>query len=596
MYLPEESFMRQFQNRKGAPTYERDALRNYEELADRVVHQLPRARYMIDMDNAIEAMKNKVKQDPDDVSSRVVAEIEKHYDSSIQPKISPAATFLGNLGFAWYMGANPSAALVQLFQISGVTAPYLYPVYGINNVNSELYQAARDFFGGKTEVGRGIFSIKNNPNLTATEKKAIQELYDLNVIPPAATEVGDIETMTGLKSSTPMERTLKKINMIMGYMFQNAERFNREVTALAAFRLEYNRSKDYAKAMQAANDTVVETQGDYSDVGTARVFKHPAAKVLLMFKKFMQMMIYMYSRNMQIMMQKGFTPEEKRIARNRLTGLLAASAMTSGVTGMPFYWIAETIMNAIGDDDDPYYDFTTSLRETMPEFIVSGIPSALTQGNIASRTGFRDMPLIGFMPGVGSGASKSSDAEGVIMDTLKVATGPVGGLFLNIGRGVDQINDGKVYRGLETMAPSQIKNFMKGYRFVDEGTATTLRGDPLGEVTTYDAAMQALGFAPLPIATQQEKNNAVVKIQTEAMRSKQRAYALINLAQDSNDSEGFDDALKLVDEHNKRFPGFEIKPDQLISSLEKHAKRSAEMLNGVYIEKGLRPYLNKIAD
>jgi len=596
MYLPEESFMRQFQNRKGAPTYERDALRNYEELADRVVHQLPRARYMIDMDNAIEAMKNKVKQDPDDVSSRVVAEIEKHYDSSIQPKISPAATFLGNLGFAWYMGANPSAALVQLFQISGVTAPYLYPVYGINNVNSELYQAARDFFGGKTEVGRGIFSIKNNPNLTATEKKAIQELYDLNVIPPAATEVGDIETMTGLKSSTPMERTLKKINMIMGYMFQNAERFNREVTALAAFRLEYNRSKDYAKAMQAANDTVVETQGDYSDVGTARVFKHPAAKVLLMFKKFMQMMIYMYSRNMQIMMQKGFTPEEKRIARNRLTGLLAASAMTSGVTGMPFYWIAETIMNAIGDDDDPYYDFTTSLRETMPEFIVSGIPSALTQGNIASRTGFRDMPLIGFMPGVGSGASKSSDAEGVIMDTLKVATGPVGGLFLNIGRGVDQINDGKVYRGLETMAPSQIKNFMKAYRFVDEGTATTLRGDPLGEVTTYDAAMQALGFAPLPIATQQEKNNAVVKIQTEAMRSKQRAYALINLAQDSNDSEGFDDALKLVDEHNKRFPGFEIKPDQLISSLEKHAKRSAEMLNGVYIEKGLRPYLNKIAD
>jgi hypothetical protein len=596
MYLPEESFMRQFQNRKGAPTYERDALRNYEELADRVVHQLPRARYMIDMDNAIEAMKTKIKQDPDDVSSRVVAEIEKHYDSAIQPKISPAATFLGNLGFAWYMGANPSAALVQLFQISGVTAPYLYPVYGINNVNSELYQAARDFFGGKTEVGRGIFSIKNNPNLTATEKKAIQELYDLNVIPPAATEVGDIETMTGLKSSTPMERTLKKINMLMGYMFQNAERFNREVTALAAFRLEYNRSKDYAKAMRVANDTVVETHGDYSDVGTARVFKHPAAKVLLMFKKFMQMMIYMYSRNLQIMMQKGFTPEEKRIARNRLTGLLAASAMTSGVTGMPFYWIAETIMNAIGDDDDPYYDFTTSLRETMPEFIVSGIPSALTQGNIASRTGFRDMPLIGFMPGVGTGASRSDDAEGVIMDALKVATGPVGGLFLNIGRGIDQINDGKVYRGIETMSPVQVKNFMKSYRFVDEGTATTLRGDPIKEVNTYNAAMQALGFAPLPVATQQEENMRKLKVQTETVRSRDRVYAMLNLAQDANDSEGFDDALKLMDEHNKRFPGAEITTDQILSSLEKHAKRSAEMLNGVYIEKGLRPYLNKVAD
>ena len=206
------------------------------------------------------------------------------------------------------------------------------------------------------------------------------------------------------------------------------------------------------------------------------------------------------------------------------------------------------------------------------------------------------MPLLGYIPGLGSGASKADDAEGAIMELAKAATGPVGGLFLNFARGLDQVGDGKVYRGIETMSPSTLKNFMKSYRFTTEGQATTLRGDPLGEVTTYDAAMQALGFAPLPIATQQEKNNAVLKIQSEAMRSKQRAYTLLNLAQDANDSEGFDDALKLVNEHNKRFPGFEITTDQIFSSLEKHAKRSAEMLNGVYIEKGLRPYLNKVAD
>jgi hypothetical protein len=494
------------------------------------------------------------------------------------------------------MGANPSAALVQLFQTPAVTAPYLYPVYGITNVNSELYQAARDFFGGTVKPGQGFFSIKNNPSLTDIEKKAIKELYDLNVIPPAATEVGDIETMTGLKNSTPAERTAKKINMVIGYLFQNAERFNREVTALAAFRLEYKRSNNFEKAMNAANDAVTNTQGDYSDLNAARVFKHPAAKVLLMFKKFLQLMLYMYGRNLQILMQKGFSPEEKRIARNRLTGMLATSAMVSGVAGMPFYWIVEAVMNAIGDEDDPYYDFTTSLRETMPEFVVSGIPSAITQGNIASRVGFRDMPILGFMPGIGSGASKADDAEGAIMDLAKAATGPVGGLFLNFARGLDQVGDGKVYRGIETMSPSLVKNFMKSYRFTSEGQATTLRGDPLTKVDTYDAAMQALGFAPLPVATQQEKNNAVLKIQSEAMRSKQRVYALINMAQDANDSKGFDDALKLMDEHNKKFPGFEITTDQVLGSLQKHAKRSAEMLNGVYIEKGLRPYLNKVAD
>jgi hypothetical protein len=595
MYLPEESFMRQFQNRKGAPTYERDALRNYGELADRVVHQLPKARYMSEMDNAIETMKAKIKQDPDDELGRVLAETEKHFDSAINPTISPWATRLGNLGFAWYMGANPSAALVQLLQTPGVTLPYLAPKYGLNPTMSELVKAGRDFFGGEISGGKGFFSIKTNNNLSATEKKAIQELYDLNVIPPAATEVGDIETMTGLKNATPLEKVGKKVNFALGYMFQNAERFNREVTALAAFRLEYNRSKNYDKAVQAANDAVVETQGDYSDMNAPRVFKHPAAKVLLMFKKFLQMMLYLYGRNLQIVMNRNkFTPEERSLAQNRLAGLLGTSAAMSGVIGMPFYWMVESIMNAIGDDEDPYYDFTTKVRETLPDFLVSGIPGSLTGANIASRTGFRDMPLLGFFPGIGAGASKSEDSEGAIMDALKVATGPVGGMFLNVGRGVDQINDGKLYRGVETMLPSVLKNFMKSYRFTEEG-ARTLRGDPIVEdVSGYDAALQAFGFAPLEVATKQEKANVAMKFQTDAQRSKQKVYALANLALDVGDTEGYDNALELLDKHNDKYPGFEIKPAQLRQSIEAFQKRSQEMLGGVYLEKSLRPYLSDI--
>jgi len=593
MYLPEESFMRQFQNRKGAPSYERDALRNYGELADRIVHQLPKARYTSEMDQAIETMKAKIKQNPDDVAGRVLGEVEKHFDSAMNPVISPWATRLGNLGFAWYMGANPSSALVQLLQTPGVTLPWLAPRYGLNPTMTELTRAGRDFFGGEVSGGQGFYSVTTNKNLSALEKKAIQELYDLNVIPPAATEVGDIETMTGLKASTPMERTGKKINFLVGYLFQNAERFNREVTALAAFRLEYNRSKNYDKAMQAANDAVVETQGDYSDLNAPRVFKRPVAKVLLMFKKFLQMMLYLYARNAQIYMQKNkFSDEERRIARNRLAGLLGTSAMMSGVVGMPFFWMVEFIMNNVFDDeDDPYYDFVTSLRETMPEFITAGIPGALTGANIASRTGFRDMPLLGFFPGVGAGASRSEDSEGAIMDALKAATGPVGSMFLNVAKGSDQINDGQVYRGIETMLPSVIKNFMKSYRFVDEG-ARTLRGDPImEEVSGYDAALQAFGFAPLEVATKQEKANAVMKIQTEAQRSKQKVYMLVNLAVSSGDEEGYDDALKLVAKHNAKYPGMEITDDQLTRSIENFAKRSSEMIDGVYVEKSLRPFL-----
>jgi hypothetical protein len=241
----------------------------------------------------------------------------------------------------------------------------------------------------------------------------------------------------------------------------------------------------------------------------------------------------------------------------------------------------------------------TSLRETMPEgfeFITAGIPGALTGANIASRTGFRDMPLLGFFPGVGAGASRSEDSEGAIVDALKAATGPVGSMFLNVAKGVDQINDGKVYRGLETMAPSQIKNLMKSYRFGEEG-ARTLRGDPIvGKVSDYDSAIQAFGFAPLEIATKQEKANAIMKIQTEAKRSRQNAYALVNMALDAGDEAGYKNALKLIDKHNVEYPGMEITTDNLLASVKAFQKRSSEMLGGIYIEKNLRPFFAPVLE
>jgi len=592
MYLPEESFMRQFQNRKGAPSYERDALRNYGDLADRVVHQLPKARFLPDMDQAIETMKAKIKQSPDDMAGRVLGEIEKNYQSNMEPRYNKFATFLGNLGFGWYMGANPSSALVQIFQVPTMTFSYLAPVYGINGTVKELSKASKDFFGGRIGGKQGLFSIKTNPNLTAEEKRAFKELYDLGVIPPAATEIGDFESMTNLKADTPTERTLKKLNGMISYMFVNAERFNREVSALAAFRLEYARSKNFEKAMKAANDTVVESQGDYSDTNAPRVFKYPSAKVLLMFKKFAQLVIYQYANNARIYMQKNkFTPEERRVARNRLAGMMGTSAMFSGVSGMPFFWMVEAIMNAIGDDDDPYYNFRDSLRETMPDFLVSGIPSALTGANFQSRIGLQDIPLLGFFPGVGSAAAKTSEAKSVLGDVFEAAAGPIGGIFVQALEGYDAVQTGNTYRGIEKMTPSAIKNFMKSYRFATEGV-NTLKGDPLGvDVDSMDVAIQAFGFAPLSVAKKQESNYSKQKLMSGIDSERNRLYLKLNLANDAGDFDTVGEVLEQIDKFNDKYPGAEITAEDIDKSLRQRAKRKSEMIDGLYIPPNLRPYL-----
>lgn len=81
-----------------------------------------------------------------------------------------------------------------------------------------------------------------------------------------------------------------------------------------------------------------------------------------------------------------------------------------------------------------------------------------------------------------------------------------------------------------------------------------------------------------------------MKIQTEAKRSRQNTYALVNLALDTGDEAGYKAALKRVDEHNAKYPGMEITVDNLVASVNAFQKRSSEMLGGVYIEKNLRPF------
>jgi len=227
----------------------------------------------------------------------------------------------------------------------------------------------------------------------------------------------------------------------------------------------------------------------------------------------------------------------------------------------------------------------------MPEFVTAGIPGALTGASIASRTGFRDTPLLGFVPGISSGAGADAYSQGFVIDTLKAGLGPVGGIVFNAQRGIDQINEGQVGRGIENMLPAVLKNLMKSIRYNDEG-ARTLRGDPIvGEVSTYEQALQVFGFAPLSVATAQEKRNAAMGIQTDAQTSRQNVYMRINLAIATGDDEGYEKALELVDKHNRKYPGMEIKPSQILTSVRTFQKRSADMLGGAYLEKGLRPYL-----
>ena len=87
-----------------------------------------------------------------------------------------------------------------------------------------------------------------------------------------------------------------------------------------------------------------------------------------------------------------------------------------------------------------------------------------------------------------------ADASTVAQFIETVGGAPVS-VVNSILRGVNLISEGQMERGIEAMLPIGLRNIFKGGRYAVEG-ANTLRGDAVGDVNGYNAAMQVLGLCP----------------------------------------------------------------------------------------------------
>jgi hypothetical protein len=236
-----------------------------------------------------------------------------------------------------------------------------------------------------------------------------------------------------------------------------------------------------------------------------------------------------------------------------------------------------------GDDDD---DFDTVMRGFLGDFFYKGPVNYLTNLSVADRVGWTDLL---WREQKGSKA----DASALAQITEAVLGAPYS-IADSLIRGKELIAEGQWERGIEAMLPVSMRNILKGGRYAIEG-ANTLRGDAVGDVNGYNAAMQVLGFAPADLIKQYEENaymtekgKAIKSIEKNALK---KYYAALR----ENDIDGMNAARDKLFELGDKYPDLKISEKTISQSVKARDRITKEMFHGVQLDRKLAPYLKEAA-
>lgn len=582
--LPDLSIRKNFIHRQGTPGYSQDAIRA---LAGHIFHgsfQIARMRYSHELD----ALRREAEQiarnmatmgDPAaNGAGAVVNELKKRHEWVLNPTDNGLVNKISSVGFVYYLGLTPAAALVNLLQTPMVAFPVLAARHDAGKVARELWRAMRESLGTYGHMERKL----EGDELLAHQEFARRGVFDKT---QAHNLAGVSESDTHAYSPG-----WHKVMTVISHVFHKAEVVNREATAMAAYRLARADGAGHAEAIHQANRDVHESQFDYSNANRARWMQSSAAKVLLMFRQYSLAVTWLIGRAFYQAI-KGADPETRTMARRKLTGILGMTALFSGTLGLPVLGSVGAILNALaaafGDDDEPW-DWETELRaflremlgDTGAEAILRGPVQALTGVAIAQRVGISDLWF----------REPDRELEGRAWANylFEQAAGPMGGLVTNFFRGQQLMAEGHVWRGVETIMPKAIKDAMKSVRYVTDGV-NNLRGDAIVEdLNVFESLAQIAGFSPASVAAAYDYQRDIKGYEQYILDRRRALMDAFALAYRLGDIEGRDAVLAKMREFSAAYPALAITADGIRRSLMSRARYSQQADAGIIVDRRLR--------
>jgi hypothetical protein len=484
------------------------------------------------------------------------------------------------------MGLNFSSAAITFFDVAMSAMPVLAGSHGVRNTGKAFGAATKLFAGAPSKRTVTVTGPEGEPvsqeiDMGMAGKSIANYLFD--DLPQALKNVrADILIAMGVDQgqfnqsmvqedlevgrSAPMET----VNKFSSFMFHHSERFNRETTLTAAYMLEVQKlqrnkggklsDQDYRDAaQQAINDTEF-TLGSTAAAGRPIIAQGPIGNILFLFKRFAVSKYYMMAKLAKesagptnvdaIMKDRGISREEAQLvadnskaARKGGANFLVSTGLFAGMGGMPMMGAIGAMYDMFSDDDED--DFETAVRQYVGEGVYGGLANEILGVDLANRISLNSLlyraPII----------DKDQSALWTLIEQLG---GPVIGVSLSVERGIGQVAEGEVYRGVEAMVPASIRNGMKAFRFATEG-AQTRRGDSITEdINPYNVVMQLAGFAPQAYIQQLEANKNARRRADTVNGRKTKLLRRRNMAIREGNRDDLQEVERLIREYNAGLP------------------------------------------
>ena len=635
--LPENSFAKSLQRRKGTPGYMTDAIYAMKSKAFDLGRQIEKLKYTallqsLEVDlNALQPPKtdNFVFSTLRD-EMRVRMNFAKYgaENKSVEKYVRTA----NQSAFLMTLGGNVSSAMVQLAQMPMFVFPMLGARYGYKQSYDEIMNASSIVTGargtGETKLDKislaygldGYYDITPNGDFTVKKdmelpESRIKELERLAPLVRMASERGHLNRSfifdaLGLAEGGRARRTdtmAKKVAAALDYatgvsamLFNQSERFNRQVTMVAAYNLALNRINAEKPNMSlaerqnmAAKEALYDTQ-EYNGGSTLetapRIAQENIWRVAMMYKTYGLRMYYTMLKTGKMFKDNAFANDAegkklRSIALKQMVGILGSSLFFSGIHGIPIYGAVQMFADlALLDDEDD--DFNTIVRNHVGEGWYKGAFNQVLDEL-----------------GVGVDVASRIRLTGLLLQENRYNTNPsaeefigyyLGGPALSIakrfGRGVQDVIDGEFQRGVESMLPVGVSNAYKVLsRYQQDGGIYTRRVDPIyDDMTSGELFAQFFGFAPAEYVRIQEDKQRIKRIDNAIAEKRSNLTKKYYIAARKGD---FGEILQLekeIMEFNAKHPSFELSNKSIIKSLNQHVETSENMYNGVSISPGMR--------
>ena len=566
-YMPNAATMQRYRARENRHGMIRDTLQTFATLAPAMSRNLTNLKYAKSIEDEVINMRQQVDEHKsDDNITSAARNVEAQIEFMRKPAFNKLVNTLGYGSYMWYLAGNASSAFVNFTHMPMVVYPLLAGEHGFDKTSVAMFEAMKKF------------SVKGKI------PAEYEELFK------AAHETGVMGKHLGSELAqfrdTPLEKyngMFSRVNRGLNFMFESADRLNRESTLVAAYELAGGKA-NHEEAFQKAADMVSRAFGTNLAETGPRFMQNGFARVALTFKRFAMNRFFIMGR----LFNEAFRDEDvktREIARKQLLGLYGTAFLFSGVAGMPLVGAGEMLASQLFSNKDETYDAEEELKNSIGLLAYKGPIGYLTNLEISSRTGWGDM--------LWKDDPKRLAEIGPMLYTAEHLMGPAYSAMVSAGTALQHFSQGEYSKGFEAMTPSSIRNVLKAYRYAAYGVVNKNGAKVVDDVNAWNVMMQGLGFAPLDVT---EARAGASMMTTEAKKITTRRGMLIDQmygAQVLGNDELRNDIQDEIDHFNEVNPEVRITPQTIMQSYMQRQKKAEDAVDGVTLPPKLKERLTE---